>query len=234
MTVRGIPLGLALLSASGLLGCDRLPGRPDEADRYQRPSEVKDFASLYATNCSGCHGAEGRLGPARPLGDPVYLALVDRARVREVVAKGMRGTRMPGFAEGAGGTLTDEQVTRVADGLFKKWADPSKIGGDALPPYRGNGGSKARGATAYARFCASCHGADGAGGEKGGSVVDESFLSLVSDQMLRNSVIAGRPDLGMPDWREAGERAMTPQEISDVVAWMVAKRVTTPLSTTGE
>ena len=54
------------------------------------------------------------------------------------------------------------------------------------------------------------------------------FLSLVSDQMLRNSVIAGRPDLGMPDWREVGPRAMTPQEISDVVAWMVARRVPFP------
>ncbi len=230
MTARGLSLGLALLSASGVLGCDRLPGRPDEADRYQRPAEVRDFASLYGSNCSGCHGAEGRFGPARPLADPVYLALVDRARVRDVVARGVPGHRMPAFAVSAGGTLTDEQVTLIADGLFEMWADPSKVAGAALPPYRGSGGSPERGASAYASFCASCHGAHGTGGEKAGSVIDESFLSLVSDQMLRTSVIAGRPDLGMPDWREVGDRAMTPEEISDVVAWMVAKRVATPIA----
>ncbi len=230
MKARGLTLGLALLSASGLFGCDSLPGRPDEADRYRRPAEVMDFASLYATNCSGCHGAEGRLGPARPLGDPVYLALVARAHVREVVARGVPGTFMPAFAKSAGGTLTDDQVTVIADGLFEKWADPSKVAGAALPPYRGSGGRPERGASAYASFCASCHGAYGTGGAKGGSVVDESFLSLVSDQMLRTSVIAGRPDLGMPDWREVGDRAMTPEEISDVVAWMVAKRVATPIA----
>ena len=56
-----------------------------------------------------------------------------------------------------------------------------------------------------------------------------SFLKLVSDQMLRTSVIAGRPDLGMPDWRmRPRERAMTPQEISDVVAWLAAQRPQVP------
>jgi cytochrome c oxidase cbb3-type subunit 3/ubiquinol-cytochrome c reductase cytochrome c subunit len=47
--------------------------------------------------------------------------------------------------------------------------------------------------------------------------------------MLRTSVIAGRPDLGQPDWRSVSdERPMTPQEISDVVAWMAARRVAFP------
>ena len=34
-----------------------------------------------------------------------------------------------------------------------------------------------------------------------GSIVDPSYLALVSDQSLRSTIIAGRPDLGMPDWR---------------------------------
>jgi cytochrome c oxidase cbb3-type subunit 3/ubiquinol-cytochrome c reductase cytochrome c subunit len=42
-------------------------------------------------------------------------------------------------------------------------------------------------------------------------------------------VIAGRSDLGMPDWRGAStERAMTEQEIADVVAWLTAQRVPFP------
>jgi hypothetical protein len=48
--------------------------------------------------------------------------------------------------------------------------------------------------------------------------------------MLRLSVILGRPDLGMPDWRSASEtRAMTEAEIADVVAWMVSARVPVPV-----
>jgi mono/diheme cytochrome c family protein len=228
------PLVAALVL--GALACDRLPGRPDEADRHRRPAEILDFDTLYAVNCSGCHGAEGTLGPSRPLADPVYLALVSPARVAEVVTHG-RGVTMPAFAQSAGGTITEEQVDAVASGLFERWASPAKLAGVALPPYdekdslaRGHQpGDPARGARAYATFCADCHGTDGHGGEDGGSVVDPSFLALVSDQMLRTSVIAGRPDLDMPDWRTVSdERPMTPQEISDVVAWMAARRVPFP------
>jgi len=230
VTSRGLAMGLALLAAGALVGCDRLPGRPDESERYVRPSEVKDFATIYATQCSGCHGAEGRLGPSRPLDDPVYLAVVDPERIREVVSRGIPGTNQPSFARSAGGALTDEQVSLLVDGIYERWADPSKVAGATLPPYRGDAGDPARGAVAYATFCASCHGSDGKGGGKAGSIVDPNFLSLVSDQMLRNSVIAGRPDLGMPDWRSVGDRAMTPREISDVVAWMVERRVATPVA----
>jgi hypothetical protein len=59
--------------------------------------------------------------------------------------------------------------------------------------------------------------------------VDPSYLALVSDQHLRTTVIAGRAELGMPDWRGyiAG-RALAPEEISDVVAWLVTKRKPVP------
>jgi mono/diheme cytochrome c family protein len=77
----------------------------------------------------------------------------------------------------------------------------------------------------YSQHCAGCHGADGTGGAQGGSVVDASYLALVSDQALRTAVIAGRTDLGMPDWRQdVPGQALTPQEIADVVAWLISQR----------
>ena len=61
-----------------------------------------------------------------------------------------------------------------------------------------------------------------------GSIVDPSYLALISDQTLRSTIIAGRPDLGMPDWRSdtssPGSRSMTDQEITGVVAWLAAHR----------
>jgi hypothetical protein len=59
--------------------------------------------------------------------------------------------------------------------------------------------------------------------------VDGSYLALVSDQGLRTTVIAGRPELGAPDWRgNVPGTPMTPQDIADVVAWLSAQRAPFP------
>jgi cytochrome c oxidase cbb3-type subunit 3 len=51
----------------------------------------------------------------------------------------------------------------------------------------------------------------------------------VSDQGLRTTIIAGRTDLGMPDWREAAPgRPMSDREITDVVAWLASQRRSFP------
>jgi len=204
--------------------CDSLPGKPTEADRYVHPNQVLDFDSLYALNCSGCHGAQGRLGAARALNDPLYLAIVPPVELQRIIEKGVKGTSMPAFAQSAGGSLTGEQVDALVAGLKQTWG--GSVSG-ALPAYRdpAHRGHPDRGRIAFRTFCGDCHGTDGRGGEKAGSVVDPSYLGLVSDQGLRTSVIVGRPDLDMPSWREyVAGRPMTAREIADVVAWLVAQR----------
>ena len=79
---------IALAAGLALAGCDAMPGKPRFADRERLPTEIMDFGTLYARNCAGCHGADGTLGPSRPLNDPVYLALVPRERLRQVIATG--------------------------------------------------------------------------------------------------------------------------------------------------
>jgi mono/diheme cytochrome c family protein len=188
-----------------------------------------DFATLYGENCAGCHGAEGRPGAAVALADPVYLAFVDDATLRRVTADGVPGTAMPAFARGAGGPLTEAQVDLIVREMRSRWGRPAAVGAATLPPYAAAPGDAERGARAYAARCASCHGPSGTGGAHGGSIVDGSYLALVSDQGLRTAIVVGRPALGMPDWR--GERIGTPmgaQEIADVVAWLVEKRPELP------
>ena len=47
----------------------------------------------------------------------------------------------------------------------------------------------------------------------------------MSNQGLRTTVIAGRPDLGAPDWRgNLPGQIMTSQDVADVVAWLAAQR----------
>ena len=219
---------LLLLGFLVFAACDSLPGKPTEADRPLRPDQVVDFAVLYGENCAGCHGADGKLGAARPLNDAVYLTVIGADRLRQIAADGVANSLMPGFGPAAGGSLTDQQVDLVVSGMISRWGSSDAVP-SARPAYAAPApGDAPRGATVYAAACAGCHGVDGAGGKKGGSIVDSSYLALVSEQALRSAVLFGRPDLGMPDWRGSDGRPLSEQDVADVVAWMMARRVQFP------
>lgn len=226
-------LALFILVLGWASGCDRLPGKPTEVDRWVAPSEVADFDQLYGQNCAGCHGSAGRSGAARPLNDPLYLNLISPDNLRQVIRQGVPSTSMPAFGKNFGGPLTDAQVDLLAGQMRSRWARPEEFKDDQLPPYSqqdalasGTGsGDAQRGATVYNTYCAQCHGADGRGGKTSGSIVDPNYLKLVSDQSLRTTMIVGRKDMGKPDWRaNTLDHPMSAQEISDVVAWLVAQR----------
>ena len=57
---------------------------------------------------------------------------------------------------------------------------------------------------------------------------------LISDQLLRRLIITGRPDLGMPSYRDhngrsADYRSLTSQEVDDLVALLATwRRSSTP------
>ena len=207
-------------------GCDWMPGKPKLADRWESDTAVTNFVSLYKTHCAACHAANDRtLAAAHPMNDPVLLAIADRTAFRKTIAEGVPGTAMPAFAQTLDGPLTEAQIDLIVTNIFAKWNRPQDFVDVKLPPHRAALGDSKRGAAAYQTFCASCHGPEGKGSEKGGSIVDPSYLALVSDQGLRTAVIAGRVDLGMPDWRGyVTGRTMSDQEIADVVAWLASHR----------
>ena len=214
----------ALAAAAG--ACNSAPGRPPLNSEVIAPDKILDFDVLYASNCAGCHGPDGAGGAAIGLANPVYLAIADDATIRRVSADGVPGTAMPAFAQQAGGMLTAEQIDAIVSGIRARWARPKMMSGIELPPYAAQApGDPARGAKVYAQFCSSCHGASGRGDQRASSIVDGSFLALVSDQGLRTTVIVGRPDFGAPDWRgNVPGKPLSSEEISDVVAWLTAQR----------
>src|SRR5258708_6752550 len=206
---------LLLAPAVLLLGCGA------RVEQYVLPDQVTDFAALYEGNCAGCHGRDGRLGAAPRLNDPLFLAVIGKRELRDVVAKGVPGTAMPAFAQNAGGALTDQQITILTDQIEERWARPKDFAAAALPSYRADLGDPKAGEAAFRRYCGTCHGQDGTGGSKHGSVVDPAFLALVSDQSLRTTVIAGCGDAGTPERRNGSPaHAMAPPEISDIVPWL--------------
>jgi cytochrome c oxidase cbb3-type subunit III len=221
---------LAILSLTMLAACS-IPNREPRTDPEPvAPSQVLDFDTLYAQNCAGCHGAQGRGGASIALANPVYLAIVDENAVRKIVANGVRGTSMPAFAQSAGGMLTAQQIDVIARELFSHWGNEQILDGANPPLYTAEAAGNAdHGQVVFGTYCASCHGSEGGGTPKGSAITNDSFLALVSDQGLRTIVITGRPELGAPDWRaNVPGRPMTDQEITDVVAWMSSRRAENP------
>lgn len=186
---------------------------------------MMDSAFLYAHNCAGCHGVDGKGGPSIPLGDSLYLAIADDAAIRNTTANGVPSTPMAAFAKSAGGMLTDQQIDSIVKRI-RSWAKPEAVGDAHVPPHVASGpGRPKRGENVYGEYCSRCHGPDGTGGREASSIVDGSYLALVSDQDLRTNVIIGRPEMGAPTFREnVPGKPMSAEDVTDVVAWLAAQR----------
>jgi cytochrome c oxidase cbb3-type subunit III len=232
MTAKGIRThsALVVLSLAMLAACSIPDHEPQTNSEPVAPSQVLDFDTLYAQNCAGCHGAQGRGGAAIALANPVYLAIVDETTMRNVVGNGVRGTSMPAFAQSAGGMLTEQQIEVITSGVFSRWGRKEVLDGAKPPLYAvKSAGNVDHGQVVFGTYCAPCHGSEGGGTPKGSAITNDSFLALVSDQGLRTIVITGRAELGAPDWRSnVPGRPMTDQEITDVVAWLASRRAQNP------
>ena len=242
---RFLPL-LVVLAA----GCEmNLPGKPDPKQRPVLPDHEMEFTALYARNCAGCHGKDGKTGPAPPLNDDLFRASVSEEELRSVIAGGRdvsRGhkTLMPAFARVSGGTLTTPQIEVLVheikgnpEGKQPAWGVPAPLPKDA-PPYKAPPSKAALTSADYERIrkttftqrCAGCHRGDGDKGDAG-TLNDPAFLALISNQALRRIMITGRPDLEvngkfMPGYSpERGrDKPLTSQEIDDLVALLASWR----------
>ncbi len=217
------PLAFAPLAL--LCGCNS-PGYPPPPAKT--PGEITSFATLYAQNCDSCHGSNGQDGPALDLANPEYLALADDATLRKFTAEGVTGTEMPAFATSAGGMLTDAQIDALVTGMRKAWSKPNAFVGAVPPPYaQAKAGDPRHGEQTYQTRCAGCH-----KNSPDEEITSPVYLALVSDQGLRTVIIAGRPDIGQPDWRHdaPGGKLTTPlsaSDVEDVVAYLASLRTPT-------
>jgi cytochrome c oxidase cbb3-type subunit 3/ubiquinol-cytochrome c reductase cytochrome c subunit len=115
-------------------GLQPVAGQPNEAHRWRAPAEITDFDQLFAQNCAGCHGKDGKLGAALSLNDPLYQSFVSDDVLGQVISKG-RGISMPAFSQQSGGPLTDQQITLLTSGMRTRWSKPDDFKGVELPRY---------------------------------------------------------------------------------------------------
>jgi len=76
---------------------------PDVEPRGHRwvEADPQRGAALFATHCAGCHGADGKSEEAPALNNRVLLDAAGDTYLVETIARGRRGTRMPGFRAGS-------------------------------------------------------------------------------------------------------------------------------------
>jgi cytochrome c oxidase cbb3-type subunit 3/ubiquinol-cytochrome c reductase cytochrome c subunit len=167
----------------------------------------------------------------------VYLGWAGREHLIQIVANGVPQSAMLAFGRSDGGLLTDEQVERIVDGMIAHWGKAGVLNNTELPAYTpASKGDTAQGKAAFQTYCARCHGADGKGISPGGqqrdaigSIVDSTYLALITDQGLRDTVVSGFPGEGMPDWRgDATGKPLADQDVTNIVAWLASQRTQFP------
>jgi cytochrome c oxidase cbb3-type subunit 3 len=220
--MRPFAAALAAVLSALICACGHAPGYPPQA--MARPDQVTDFATLYGQNCVACHGVNGQNGPAIDLGNPEFQALASDDVLSSWISGGIPGTEMPAFAQSAGGMLSNAQIEALIAGMRKNWAKPNAFGGAVPPPYeQPETADPHRGADAYRARCAGCH------ADSPQQITSQSYVALVADQQLRTIIIAGRPDLGHPDWRHdvpqgAPASPLSSEEVDDIVAYLGSLR----------
>jgi cytochrome c oxidase cbb3-type subunit 3 len=220
--------GVMAAAVAVLSACDP-PGKPKlEEAGAESGVEVLDFGRLYNESCAGCHGVDGKNGPARILNDSLYLSFIPRERLRDVIVNGRPGTVMPAWSKQSGGPLSDKQIDALVDGIYSNWAKTPSGAQPKLPPYEqpASGGDAAHGKQVFARSCFMCHGK----GARVGPVTDPAYLALSSNQNFRTTVVAGRSDLGMPNYRFLNlGKPLADSDVNDVVAYLISLRPPEPL-----
>ncbi len=231
---------LAVLFLALAAGCN-WPGKPNSANKPVLPDQVVQPEKLFAKHCAGCHGAAGKTGPAPPLNDPLFRAIVPEDALRRVITEGRPGTPMPAFAREKGGPLTDEQVRvlvrGIKTGIAPDWGPAARLE-EKVPPYLlpAKPGDREAGKAVFSRVCSMCHGDNGKGNDAG-AINQPAFLALISEQALRRIVLTGRPDLNppmpslvAPEKPEPDFKPLTDKEVNDVVALLAYWKIGGPVN----
>ncbi len=79
-----------------------------------------------------------------------------------------------------------------------------------------------RGADAYAKYCALCHGDRGQGyvADNANALAHPEFLATATDELLRRAIARGRPGTTMSAWSKAAGGPLDDGTIADMVAFL--------------
>lgn len=214
---------------------------------FMRPvagGEAGEGASLYAANCSVCHGDQGQsamwaannMQPVpRDFTSERASRELSRGRMIQSVTFGRPNTAMPGFA----GQLTPVQIERIVDYIRTTFISGrpagspdvsqsavQKPGADmSLPFVSGLSGDPERGRAFYIQNCVACHGVTGDGkGPRAYFILPKprdfthpASRKILNRPVLYEAIAKGRLGAEMPAW----ETVLDGQTIADIAEYVL-------------
>jgi len=233
-----VGLAALLLASTGLLiYALQEPGRIVQAQAAQLAADLDDAMTLYAQNCSVCHGLAGEGIGATPALDQAVLRESDPASLTKIIARGLFGTAMPAWHIEDGGPLSDYQIAEMVSLIQRgDWAatqdrvvnlglaplvpfttEPDQAVLDALAVFP-EGDELVRGITVYAEQCVACHGADGQGTSLAPALNDPALRAKpVAD--LERTILNGVPGTLMAGWQNTLSAADTSALLALITRW---------------
>ena len=207
------------------------PARIIKSQTQIQQIQLDDAMTLYAQNCSVCHGLSGEgIGSIPPLNNPALqtMAFDD---LTKTIARGRFNTAMPAWSKEDGGPLSDYQISELVGlvqsgdwnatqdrvvnlGLaplvpFTTEPDPALFAEVANLP---DGVTLQTAITIFATNCVACHGADGLGSGIAPALNDPLVREKTPDELTR-TVTFGNPGTLMAGWNNA----LTMEEIAAMV-----------------
>ena len=207
------------------------PIRINESQTKIQQIQLDDAMTLYAQNCSVCHGLAGEgISSIPPLNNPALqtMAYEDLAKT---ITRGRFNTAMPAWSKEDGGPLSDYQISELVGlvqsgdwnatqdrvvnlGLaplvpFTTEPDPALFAEVANLP---DGVTLQTAITIFATNCVACHGADGLGSGIAPALNDPLVREKTPDELTR-TVTFGNPGTLMAGWNNA----LTMEEIAAMV-----------------
>lgn len=179
--------------------------------------------TVYAENCSACHGTNAAGTLIAPALDSADLRARPEEDLRALILNGVSGTLMTGW----GGTLSTGEVDAVLD-LIYRWPEIMDAGVE-LPETEvmtipSSPELIAEGQRLFSITCKSCHGAEGYGTPMAPALNNEIFLSQTPDAAIYQIIAGGVPDTMMPAW---GTR-LSDRQIQALVAYIRSWEPTAP------
>jgi mono/diheme cytochrome c family protein len=224
-------IATALIGAGIFLYSLQEPTRIVYAQQDQLETDLYEGMTLYAQNCSVCHGLAGDGIGSIPGLDNEALRQTDYDSLAKIIARGLYNTAMPAWANEDGGPLNEYQigtlVMLIQSGDWQATQDlVVNLGLAPLVPFSTEpdlevlkaleivegGDILIKGITLYAQECVACHGADGLGTTLAPVLNDEGVQSQPSETLERtiNSGVAGTL---MASW----DSSLTDEEVDALV-----------------
>ncbi|MFZ5882136.1 MAG: c-type cytochrome [Chloroflexota bacterium] len=207
------------------------PTRIVEAQARTLSIQLDDAMTLYAENCSVCHGLAGEGIGATPALDNPALQSMAYDDLAKTIARGRFDTAMPAWSKEDGGPLSDYQISElvalVQSGDWNATRDRVvNLGLAPLVPFTTepdaallaevaklpDGATLQTAIGIYAANCVACHGADGLGTGIAPALNDPAVREKTADELTR-TVTFGNPGTLMAGW----DNTLAAEEIDAMV-----------------